>query len=108
MELIEDILLWEGYDVVTCQNCEEAIEIVRLQAPALVIADICLPGKSGAMLLEDIRTFNGSTPFIGISGHTQDDPDVKRLLQAGADAFFSKPFQIPEMVRTINSILALR
>ncbi len=85
---------------------EEALLQLARTPTDLLIADVRLPGISG---LELMRRFKGRYPeskVILVSGVT--DPQIrKQVAQAGADAFFFKPIDIPEFLDAVERALGL-
>lgn len=88
-----------GYEVVSCENGEEAWEILQDPgAPNLVISDWMMPGMDGPTLCRKIREWekSGYTYFILLTAKGQKE-DVVRGLDAGADDYLVKPFDHAEM-----------
>ncbi len=83
---------------------EEALLELRGAHVDLLVADIRLPGISGLELMEKFKTRNPETRVILISGVT--DPTIrKQVAQAGADAFFFKPIDIPGFLDAVERVL---
>jgi CheY-like chemotaxis protein len=85
---------------------EEALLELRGGHLDLLIADFRLPGISGLELMDKFKARNPDTKVILISGVT--DPEIrKQVAQAGADAFFFKPIDIPEFLDAVERALGL-
>lgn len=82
-----------GYEVVTRQSAELALEWLRDQLPALVIVDHVLPGMDGTefinRLSNDTRTSEIPIIFLSTNG---DLDDVKKAYNAGADEYLVIPY----------------
>jgi CheY-like chemotaxis protein len=82
-----------GYDVVTHQSAERALEWLASSLPALVIVDHVLPGMDGIefinRLSNDVRT--SEIPIMFLSTKADLD-DVQRAYNAGADEYLVIPY----------------
>ncbi|MGD8282749.1 MAG: response regulator [Desulfobacterales bacterium] len=79
-----------GYDVITAENGEEALEIFRRVQPSIVLTDIKMPGMDGIELLQKIKQEDPDTEVIMITGHGDLDLAIKSLKYEATD-FVTKP-----------------
>ena len=80
-----------GYEVKEASSATDALEMMMVETPAIVLLDINMPGHDGLWLAERIRAKWTSTPIIMVSG--KDDLDVvQRAQKLGAIDFVRKPF----------------
>ena len=80
-----------GYEVKEASSATEALEMMMVETPAIVLLDINMPGHDGLWLAERIRAKWTGTPIIMVSG--KDDLDVvQRAQKLGAVDFVRKPF----------------
>jgi len=95
-----------GYDVITAQSGEEAIEIIRNMdsCPDLVILDLNMPGMGGNKSLEILLEINPGIKVIIASGYSASD-HVKNALDSGAAGFIAKPYQLSDMLKRIREVL---
>jgi DNA-binding response OmpR family regulator len=96
-----------GYDVITAQNGEEAIDLYRLEHPALVISDIQMPKMNGLTLLKEIKKIDLKAFVILISGFGSEEV-LLQALRGGAINFFKKPFKVEEVVDVLHQVLRHR
>jgi DNA-binding response OmpR family regulator len=96
-----------GYDVITAQNGEEAIELYKLEHPALVISDIQMPKMNGLTLLKEIKKIDDKAFVILISGFGSEEV-LLQALRGGAINFFKKPFKVEEVVDVLHQVLRHR
>jgi two-component system invasion response regulator UvrY len=85
------------------QSGEQAIRLVRRQAPDVVLMDLSMPGIGG---LEATRKITRSLPeikIIVVSIH-DDDPFPARLLEAGASGYITKGCSVDEIVTAIRLV----
>lgn len=96
-------LMEDGYQVLTANTGEEALQIVEDEQPDLVILDIMMPGIDGFETLRRIRR-NGDTPVLMLSARMT-DADRIRGFDNGADDYVVKPFNPDELVARVEAIL---
>ncbi len=95
-----------GHDVRTAPTAEEALVLLAGRPASVVITDLHLPGLSGFDLIQQIRERpqDGRPVIIVISGDT-DPCTPRRVLDLGADAFFTKPYSPAEVRRTLERLI---
>jgi two-component system OmpR family response regulator len=104
VELLDYALRREGYDVVRAYDGESAVEAVGREHPDLVVLDINLPKLTGFVVLERIRHVDEHVSVLLLSAR-QDESDILRGLQLGADDYITKPFRPKELVARVKAIL---
>ncbi len=93
----------EKFEVIHKTNVKETIKFLQNQKPKLVILDISLPDGNGFDLYEkNIKNKNISTIFLTAK---DDEDDIVKGLEAGAEDYITKPFSIRELIARINKIL---
>ncbi len=103
LEVLGMLLRYEHYRVALTENGQEAINWLAVQRPALVILDWLLPMVGGDRVLAATRErYGDQVPILVLSAL----PDPRETLQADADAYIRKPYLIPELVGTIQRLLA--
>lgn len=102
-ELLEEVLIEEGYDV-HCEHCgETALTYMQNNAVDLVLLDVMLPNIDGLQVARRIcQRF--ATPILMLTA-LGDEPSMLEGLQAGADHYLAKPFRVPELLARITVIL---
>jgi len=102
-EIMQVALSEEGYIVDTANDALEADEVIRQNAPDLLILDVMLPGKDGFELTREIRR-TSNLPIILLTAKT-DTIDVVVGLESGADDYLTKPFEMRVLLARIRSLL---
>jgi len=99
-------LLTSDYDVSTARDGVEGLDLIRSIKPDLVLADNIMPNKSGIELVKDIRSDPDlqDTPVIILSALTEANHKVEGL-NAGANDYLPKPFDLQELKIRIHSLL---
>ncbi len=83
------------------------IEIARLHQPDLILLDLHLPDMSGDEVLERLKS-DGATsaiPVMVVSADANRDT-LKRLEEAGASSFVTKPVNVQLFLETVDEMLA--
>ena len=102
--MIKMMLEYKGYSVTVSDRAEQANEILKTDAVDLIIMDMLLSGVNGTDLCSELKKDSAlaHTPVIMISAH----PNAKEIcLQAGADEFISKPFDMQDILSKIDHLI---
>jgi two-component system KDP operon response regulator KdpE len=102
LRFIEIDLRLRGFEVVTTTSGSQALELVKLAKPDIMLLDIIMPGMDGFEVLKRLRDFT-QLPVIAFSASTGNYHDAMRL---GANDFMPKPFQPDEMAGRIKALLS--
>ena len=93
----------EKFKVIHKTNVKETIKFLQNEKPKLVILDISLPDGNGFNLYEkNIKNKNIPTIFLTAK---DDEDDIVKGLEEGAEDYITKPFSIRELIARINKIL---
>ena len=105
-ELIQFNLESYGFDVIACDNGEDAVLLSQKEMPELVILDLMLPGIDGLEACRRIRN-NEKTAKIPIIMLTAKGEEADKVLglELGADDYLTKPFSVRELLARIRAIL---
>lgn len=90
-ELMARWLASGGYSVRTASNAEEALQRVHVEAPAVALCDIRMPGRDGLWLAQHIRHDSPETAVIMATG-VQDVGSAVTTLRQGVIDYLTKPF----------------
>jgi len=98
--------LAEGHSVTATQNGLEALLYLNHRPADLVVTDLAMPEMDGLALLRHLRA-NGYShlPVIVLTGHPA---ERTAALAAGADAFFTKPVPVADLLKTAMELMAGR
>ncbi|MCA9783728.1 MAG: response regulator transcription factor [Calditrichaeota bacterium] len=94
----------QGYRVVIAGDGPAGLELLRVNAAALVVLDIMLPGMDGFEVCRQIRAHDGSIPVMMLTARSEELDKVLGL-ELGADDYMTKPFSIRELVARVRALL---
>ncbi len=95
-----------GYQVASAGSAEEALLLLDVQRPQLVISDVQLPGLDGLALFDAIRARHPLVPVILLTAHGT-IPDAVTATAKGVYTYLTKPFDGKALLDTIAEALAL-
>jgi DNA-binding response OmpR family regulator len=102
--LLQDYLQLKGkFEVVLCQDGEEALKTFNNQHFDMCIFDVMRPKKDGFTLGKDIRRINSKIPIIYATAKTMIE-DKAEAYNLGGDDYITKPFRIEELLLRINAL----
>ena len=101
---IASVLQNEGYTVVTCSNGNEAEFQMLNNSSDLILLDRMLPGKDGITLTREARAAGITVPILLLTALDTLGDKVTGL-DAGADDYIVKPFEMKELMARINAVL---
>lgn len=98
------VLAKSGHDVICATNGNEALEILKSPAaPSLVILDWMMPEMDGIEVLRNLRTMETDEPaYVIMLTSRGGTGDIVAGLEAGADDYVTKPFEIDELKARIE------
>jgi DNA-binding NarL/FixJ family response regulator len=104
--LVKDYLEFRGYEVITAENGQEALEVLEKDTPDMIICDVMMPQMDGYSLVENVRKNPRTSwiPVLFLSAKGQSADRVKGL-NTGADVYMVKPFEPEELVAQVESSL---
>lgn len=102
--MIKMMLEYKGYAVTVSERADQAAEVLDNNGADLIIMDMLLSGANGTDLCGELKRDPATShiPVIMISAH----PNAKEIcLQAGADEFISKPFDMQDILLKIDRLI---
>src|SRR5690606_4708563 len=104
-DLLKDYLELKGkYEVVICQDGEQALDQFRKGRFDLCILDVMMPKKDGFSLGKDIRKTNTTVPIIYATAKGMME-DKTQAFELGGDDYITKPFRVEELLLRIHALL---
>jgi signal transduction histidine kinase/ligand-binding sensor domain-containing protein/DNA-binding response OmpR family regulator len=101
--------LSEDYAIISCVNGSKGLELASEKSPDVIISDIMMPGIDGLEVCRQVKKDIqiNHIPFILLSAKTTNESRVEGL-QAGADVYLIKPFNMDVLKMQISSLLENR
>lgn len=100
---LEYLLTQEGYQAETARSMKEAYANVERETVDLILLDISLPDGSGFDFCKYVKKHN-DTPVIFLTAR-EEETDVVKGLDMGADDYVVKPFRNRELISRIKNVL---
>ncbi|MBC7874987.1 MAG: response regulator transcription factor [Ferruginibacter sp.] len=103
--MMKTMLEFKGFTVAVADQAGKAVEMLRGATIDIVIMDMFLSGISGVTICAGFKKDPATShiPVIMMSAH----PDARKVcMDAGADDFVSKPFDIQDLLAKINGLIA--
>lgn len=95
----------KGYMVLAARDGKEAIELFKKESPDIIFLDLNMPVMDGATTLEHLRKINKDVPVIIISAYVDDQPKIKKAVDAGISGIFYKGKGFEEGLSLLESAL---
>ncbi len=105
-KLMRVVLKAKGYNVIEAASGEDALNILRNQKPDIILMDIQLPGIDGITLIKQIKGTSvlKDTPIIAVTAYAMKG-DEEKIMEAGCDAYVSKPINTQELPLIIEKYI---
>ncbi|MGE5838840.1 MAG: response regulator, partial [Deltaproteobacteria bacterium] len=101
------LLTKKGYDVVTAENGQRALDFLGKNPVDLILLDLKMPVMGGEEFLQAMSPLYPDIPVVVITGHGNLDTAVS-CMRKGAYDFITKPFDIPQLLVSIERALEKR
>ncbi|REE83159.1 DNA-binding response OmpR family regulator [Lutibacter oceani] len=103
-QIIKESLETRNFEVLLCENGEEAYKTYKAEKPLLLVLDIMMPKKDGFTLAKEIRVEDSEIPIIFLTAKSQTE-DVVAGFNLGGNDYLKKPFSMEELIVRINALL---
>jgi len=99
---LNDVLVAEGYSVITAENGQQALDLVNTLPVDLVLLDLNMPVKNGRDTFERLTADHPLIPIIIVTARPN---QIFTALSAGVGALLEKPMDIRPLLRTMEKLL---
>jgi two-component system, OmpR family, response regulator MprA len=103
LKMLRRSLVYEGYQVDTAIEGQSGLNLARDQHPDLIVLDWMLPGMDGLEVCRRLRS-GGNIPILMLTAKDTIQDRVQGL-DAGADDYLVKPFELDELLARIRALL---
>jgi len=106
IKMLETRLRYEGYDVVTASDGQQALDKARDERPDLILLDVMLPKLDGYGVCRQLRSDGKyiSIPIVMLTACGQMQ-DIKKGMEKGADAYIAKPFNSEALLGIVTGLI---
>ena len=105
-DMLSRRLTRRGYEVEIAVDGAEGVDKARAGNPDLILMDMSLPVKDGWTATRELKDDAGmrAIPIIALTAHAMAG-DRDKALEAGCDAYETKPIELPRLIDTIEKLL---
>lgn len=100
---VANVLAGLGHDVAAARTAMEGLDLIVRRGPDVVVLDLGLPDLDGTELLRMIRSVS-EVPVVIITAR-DDEAEIVRTLDAGADDYVVKPFTTEQLAARVRAVL---
>ncbi len=96
-----------NFEVFIARDGQEALDLLKIQKPDLIILDVMMPFVDGYATLEQIKKEERlrHCKVIFLSAKNK-EKDIEKGLSLGADLYMTKPFSVKKLVEKVNELIA--
>lgn len=96
----------KGYEVIEAEDGETGLAVLEREEPDLIILDVMMPGMKGWDVCHKIKG-DSSLKAIPVLMFTVRTSDVDKTMarECGAEAYLSKPFNVADLLATVEDLL---
>jgi twitching motility two-component system response regulator PilH len=107
LEMVSAHLKQNGIEVLEAHDGSDAVEQLKTVTPDLVVTDVVMPKMNGYELCRWIKN-NASTKDVPVIMCTTKSEEFDKYwgMKQGADAYLTKPYHPPELIKTIKQLLS--
>ncbi|MDE5984904.1 MAG: response regulator transcription factor [Eubacterium sp.] len=106
-EAVTDILEYHNYTVDAVYNGNDALDYAKAEHYDGIILDIMMPGLNGIEVLQQLRKSGNRTPILLLTAKAEIEDKIEGL-DAGADDYLPKPFNMRELLARVRAMLRRR
>ena len=108
IEILGDLLTFDGYNVQTARSGESALKRVQESRPDLILLDILMPGIDGYEVCKRLKAdpSTNDIPVVFVSSMVDIESKVKGFKSGGVD-YINKPFQHAEILVRVNTHITM-
>lgn len=97
-------LSFEGFETLTASNGEEALKVIREEAPDVVLLDVMMPVMDGWQVLEELsKSENRHARVILVTAKASSEAQLQGW-ELGCDEYLTKPFDLDVMIERIVEV----
>lgn len=107
LRILVSLTLGDDFVLLQAADGEETLQTARREMPDLILLDIMMPKVDGFEVCRILKSDSNTRDILIVMLTGKDSPeDVERGIEAGADAYFIKPFSPRALLDKVNQLLA--
>jgi CheY-like chemotaxis protein len=101
-----EILELAGFNVIMAVNGKDGVSMASSKAPDIILCDIMMPEMDGYDVIKQLKKniVTSRIPFIYVTASAEKS-EMKMAMDMGADGYVRKPFDVKELMDTINGAI---
>jgi two-component system, cell cycle response regulator DivK len=105
-DMLSRRLTRRGFEVVCAVNGQQGVELVRSEAPDIILMDFSLPVVDGWEATRRLKADDATrdVPVIGLTAHAMSG-DHEKAIEAGCDEYDTKPVDLDRLIKTIERLM---
>ncbi|MCP4400664.1 MAG: response regulator [bacterium] len=110
VELLEELLAADGYEVSTASDGDEALQRVKETHPDLILLDIMMPKMDGYQVCEALRAKDDTKeiPIIFVTAKTEVKDWTHAIFNVGVNSYITKPINPKKLLDKVKSVLKMK
>ncbi len=110
VELLQELLVNNGYDVIPAYSGEEALQKVSKDIPDLILLDIMMPKMDGYQVCEALRekVETKEIPIIFVTAKTEVKDWTHAIFNVGVNSYITKPINPKKLLDKVKSVLKMK
>ncbi len=106
LRLVSFKLKKAGFDVLTADRGQQALDLALSEQPALILLDVMLPDMDGYTVCDNLQEQLGTdAPTVAFLTAKSQQRDVLKGYECGADSYITKPFNPEDLLATVRELL---
>lgn len=110
VELVQELLVTNGYQVTPAYSGEEALEKIKREIPDLILLDIMMPKIDGYQVCEELRKDEETKeiPIIFVTAKTEVKDWTHAIFNVGVNSYITKPINPKKLLEKVRSVLRMK
>jgi len=107
LDMLSRRLSRKGYEILSARDGQTGVDMCRAERPDLVLMDMSLPVMDGWTATRSLKADPefASIPIVALTAHAM-QADRDKAMDAGCDAFATKPIDLPGLIQTLDRLLS--
>lgn len=102
-QLIVGFLTGHDVNIIEAGNGQEALDILTITRPDLILLDLIMPEMDGFEFLAILRTKNEKIPVIVLTAYLR-ETTFQRCMDLGVDGYLNKPYRMNELLNLMSNV----